>query len=312
MEHASDVTALSLPGSVLSIGSFDGVHLGHQALISRLVRLARQTGLPAVVLTFFPHPSVVLRGRQPALYINTPDEKAQLLGQLGVDFVVTQTFDAALSRWSADAFLDRLGLHLGLRQLVVGEDFALGYHREGNRIFLEQAAPRRGFTLEVVPPFLIDGEAVSSTRVREALRSGDVRRAAIYLGRRFGLPGTVVRGVGRGRRLGIPTANLGFWNERAYPAPGVYACWAETGGAIIPAVTNIGLRPTFDDGLLHPVVEAHLLDFSADLYDHAVRLLFVERLRDEQRFEGPDALAAQIHRDIQKAREVLQDEPPVP
>jgi riboflavin kinase/FMN adenylyltransferase len=306
MKHVSDVTALSLPGSVLSIGSFDGVHLGHQALVSRLVQHARLARLPAVVLTFFPHPSVVLRGRQPALYINTPDEKAELLAGLGVDYVVTRTFDVGLSHLSADAFLDLLRTHLGLRALVVGEDFALGYRREGGRIFLEQAAPQRGFRLEIVPPLMLDGEPVSSTRVREALRSGDVRRAAAYLGRPFVLPGTVVRGVGRGRKLGIPTANLGFWNERAYPAPGVYACWAEFAGKTYPAVTNIGMRPTFNDGLLHPVVEAHLLGFSEDLYDQEVRLSFVERLRDEQRFEGAEALSAQISRDIERARTILQ------
>jgi riboflavin kinase/FMN adenylyltransferase len=305
MRHVSDVTALSLPGSVLSIGSFDGVHLGHRALISRVVKAARRDGRPSVVLTFFPHPSVVLRGRQPALYINTPDEKAELLGSLGVDYVITQTFDAALSHLSADAFLDLLQTHLGMRALVVGEDFALGYRREGGRIFLEAVGPRRGFRLEIVPPLMLDGEPVSSTRVREALRSGDVRRAAAYLGRPFTLPGTVVRGVGRGRKLGIPTVNLGFWNERAYPAPGVYACWAEVNGSTHPAVTNIGMRPTFDDGLLHPVVESHLLDMTDDLYDRDVRLSFVDRLRDEQRFDGPAALAAQIARDIQKARDLL-------
>jgi riboflavin kinase/FMN adenylyltransferase len=305
MSRAASLDELHLPASVLTIGSFDGVHRGHQALVREMVDDARQMGIPAVVLTFFPHPSVVLRGRRPSFYIMTPDEKAAALTALGVDTVVTQPFDQALAHISAGDFLARLRQHLGFKGLWVGEDFALGHRREGNRLFLEAAGREQGFALHVVSPFLMGGEAVSSTRVREALRSGDVARAASYLGRPFTLPGKVVRGAGRGRRLGYPTANLDFWDERAYPGVGVYACWVQAGGRRLASVTNIGLRPTFEVDAQRPIIEAHLLDAQIDLYDQEITLVFVERLRDERRFDGPEALREQIARDIGRARALL-------
>ena len=308
MTRADRLDQLHLPASVLTIGSFDGVHRGHQALIDMMVADARRLGVPAVVLTFFPHPSVVLRGRRPTFYIMTPDEKAGALADLGVDVVITQPFDLALARIAAADFLALLRRHLGFRSLWIGEDFSLGHRREGNRLFLEGAARRDGFELHALPPFRMGGEAVSSTRVREALRSGDVARAASYLGRPFALPGKVVRGAGRGRRLGFPTANLDFWDERAYPGVGVYACWVLAGGQRLAAVTNIGLRPTFEDDTQRPIIEAHLLDADLDLYDQEITLVFIERLRDERRFDGPEALREQITRDIGRARAMLAEE----
>jgi riboflavin kinase/FMN adenylyltransferase len=295
-------------GSYIAIGSFDGVHRGHARLIESMTAgAARQEMLP-VVVTFFPHPSVVLRGRQPALYITTPEEKEVRLRSLGAQLVVSLPFDMELASVTAGDFLDRLESHLRMKGLFVGEDFALGYRREGNRLFLEQRSQADGFRLHVMPPLLVDGEIVSSTRVREALRSGDVRRAARYLGRPFVIPGRVIRGVGRGRRLGIPTANLEIWHERAYPGSGVYACWLEAQGSRYKAVTNIGYRPTFESEPSHPTIEAHLLDFDGDLYDRQVDLVFFERLRDERRFEGPEPLRVQIGRDIERARQMLEEE----
>jgi riboflavin kinase/FMN adenylyltransferase len=289
----------------LTIGSFDGIHLGHRALIQAVVANAREEGMPSVVITFYPHPSVVLRGRAPAFYITTPEERAALLAELGVEVVITQHFDHALAAVTADEFLDRLSTHLKFRDLWVGEDFALGHRRQGNVVFLEQAGARRGFRLHVLPPVLVGGEVVSSTRVREALRSGDVARAATYLGRPFSLPGTVTRGAGRGKSIGLPTANLALGEERAHPGAGVYACLADVAGGRFPAVTNIGVRPTFEGAAQRPVVEAHLLDFEKDLYGETIRLVFIERLRDERKFDGPAALLEQIQRDIQRARVIL-------
>ncbi len=305
MQHVRDLAEVRLPASLLTIGSFDGVHRGHQDLLGRMLGAAHGRGVPAVVLTFYPHPSVVLRGRKPAYYITSPDEKADLLRKLGVDIVITQTFDLDLSRVEAPDFLDRLTAQLGFQDLWAGEDFALGHQRRGNRHYLTRASAERGFRFHIVPPFLLEGEVVSSTRVREALRSGDVARAAGYLGRNFELPGTVKRGAGRGKQLGIPTANLEVWEERAVPGNGVYACFAELEGERMPAVVNIGMRPTFADNLNAPVVEAHLLDFEGDLYDRELRLVFVARLRDERKFSGPEPLIEQIGRDIQRARELL-------
>jgi len=305
IQRVSDLAQANLDGCALTIGSFDGVHLGHRALIRALVESARAEGVPAVVVTFYPHPSVVLRGRAPAFYITTPEERAALLDEAGVDMVITQRFDHDLAEVTADEFLDQLTHHLHFRDLWVGEDFALGYRRQGNVVFLEQAAARRGFRLHVMPPVLVGGEVVGSTRVREALRSGDVARAASYLGRPFTLPGTVIQGAGRGKSLNIPTANLAVAQERAVPGAGVYACLAEVPGRRLHAVANIGVRPTFEGGAHEPVVEAHLLDFEGDLYGSTLRLIFIERLRDERKFDGPEALLEQIQRDIRRARVIL-------
>ena len=305
MQHVHDLAEARLDGSTLTIGSFDGVHRGHQDLLGRMLADARGRNLPAVVLTFYPHPSVVLRGRKPAFYITSPEERADLLENLGIDLVITQTFDLELSRVEAPDFLDRLAAQVGFKDLWAGEDFALGHQRRGNRHYLAQVSSERGFRFHLVPPFLLEGEVVSSTRVREALRSGDVARAANYLGRHFELPGRVAHGVGRGKQLGIPTANLEVWEERAIPGVGIYACLAELEGERKPAVVSIGFRPTFDEALTTPVVEAHLLDFEADLYERELKLVFIERLRDERRFSGPEALVDQIERDIRRARELL-------
>ena len=307
MEHIHDLAAIHLAESDLTIGSFDGVHLGHQQLVRELVEVAHQSGRPAVVLTFFPHPSVVLRGRKPSFYINTPDEKAEILGNLGVDYVITQVFDLELSRVTAADFLDRLQNSLGVHNLWVGEDFALGHNREGNRAYLEQQANERGFQLHVVPPIKVQGEIVSSTRVREALRSGAVSQVEAYLGRPFKLPGVVVRGAGRGHKLGFPTANIEIWDERAYPRAGVYVCLARWDDEEASAVTNIGHRPTFEADGGPPTIEAHLLDYSGELYGVELSLVFLARLRAERRFPSPQALMDQIALDIQRAREIIAE-----
>lgn len=305
MQHLRHLDQLSLENCALTIGSFDGVHKGHQALVDQLVQSARAGSGVAVVLTFYPHPSVVLRGRKPAFYINTPDEKAQLLGELGVDIVVTHPFDLAMSKVSAEDFLDHLEARCHFRDLWVGEDFALGHNRRGDRFFLQAEAKERGFRLHTLKPVLVGGEIVSSTRVREALRSGDVARVEQYLGRKFVIPGVVKPGAGRGRDLGFPTANLEVWDERAFPRRGVYVCMAEVGGQSWKAVTNIGVRPTFDNDEAVPVIEAHLLGFDGDIYGKEMRLSFVARLRDERRFANPEALIARVKLDIERAEEIL-------
>lgn len=310
MQHHHDLRQLELDSSALTIGSFDGVHLGHQDLVRRLVESARQAGRPSVVLSFYPHPAVVLQKRDLPFYINTPDEKAAQLAELGVDHVITHTFDLKLSKLQPEQFLELLERHLAFRELWIGEDFAFGHERRGNRQFLEQASIERGFELRTVPPFKLDGEVVSATRVREALRSGDVARAQRHLGRPFSLTGEVVQGAGRGRQLGIRTANLELWEERAYPGRGVYACWAALDEERWQAVANIGVRPTFDEQHEQPIVEAHLLDFpeQRELYQQQLELSFIARLRSERKFSGPDALLTQIRRDIERARQLLEED----
>lgn len=305
MQHTNDLTSLQFEACELTIGSFDGVHVGHQKLVSEMATDAHDRDLPTVVLTFFPHPSVVLRGRQPSFYISTPDEKASLLGELGVDYVITKEFDRDVSRITAVEFLTMLREHLGFKHLWIGEDFALGHRRVGNRHFLKQSSEEFGFELHIFPPVLMSGEVVSSTRVREALRSGDVARVERYLGRPFVIPGVVIEGANRGKGLGFPTANISTWEERAYPRKGVYACLTTVRGTRRPSVTNIGIRPTFDDPVESPVIETYILDFDEDIYGEELELEFVARLRDEQHFPSQEALVAQIQQDVNTTRALI-------
>jgi riboflavin kinase/FMN adenylyltransferase len=305
MQHKNHLDEIRLDRCELTIGSYDGVHLGHQALLAEMVSSATGKNIPSVVLTFFPHPAIVLRGRSPSFYIDPPDTKALRLGELGIDYVVSHPFDKSLSRMRAEPFLRWLKDQLQFIGLWVGENFAFGYQREGNLRFLEEASSRFEFDLHVVPPVVDGGEVISSTRVREALRSGDVARVATYLGRPFSVPGVVERGSGRGKSLGFPTANLSVWDELAFPAPGVYACVAEVGARKLAAVTNIGVRPTFEEEGQGIVIEAHLLDYSGDLYGEEIKLSFIRRLREERKFARPEELLAQIRQDIQAAKKIL-------
>ena len=295
---------LDRPG-YLTMGAFDGVHRGHQALIGAMTAEAHAAGGAAVVLTFLPHPSVVLRGRRPSFYLSTPEEKADYLSALNVDALVTHPFNTEVAAIKAADFVQRLVTHVRLKALWCGEDFALGHNREGNVDFLRAAGERLGFSVHVQAPVLIDGEIISSTRIRQTLRDGAVEQAARYLGRPFRLTGEVVEGAKRGRQLGIPTANVFVGDERATPAVGVYACRAHHAGGSGLAVVNIGFRPTFEGADPRPVIEAHLLDFSGDLYGQKLSLDFHYRLRPEMKFPGIDALLAQIKQDIVLARTLL-------
>ena len=289
----------------LSIGSFDGVHRGHQSLIARLVAAAHADGRTPAVLTFYPHPRQVLRGWEPGYYLTDPAEKAELLGQYGIDLVVTYPFDDAVRQMRARAFVGELRERLGLADLWVGPDFALGYRREGDVPFLRALGAETGFAVHVIEEKLaLGGAPVSSERIRVALRAGDVAQAGDFLGRPYRLSGMVVHGDHRGRSIGFPTANLKVSEERTVPARGVYATWALAGGRRHASVTNVGVRPTFD-GAHAVTVEAHLLDYSGDLYDQVLAIDFVARIRDERRFAGVTELVAQIGQDVQTGRTLL-------
>lgn len=292
----------------VAIGAFDGVHRGHQAVIGEMVTHAYASGRLAVVITFSPHPSVFLRGRRPSFYLSTPQAKAAQLAALGVDVLVTHTFDARFAAITAADYVQQLVTKVRLSELWCGADFALGHNREGTVAYLQAAGARLDFQVKVQAPVLVDGEIISSTRIRQCLRDGAVEQATRLLGRPFRLTGQVVQGAQRGRTIGIPTANLALSDEDALPAVGVYACWAHTTHGVCPAVTNIGFRPTFNSPTPVPTVETHILDFSADLYNTELSLEFVARLRPEIKFAGIEALVAQIQRDILSAQEILKHE----
>jgi riboflavin kinase / FMN adenylyltransferase len=302
MRHVNSLEEANLlQPSVLTIGAFDGVHRGHQLLISEATEFARENHLVPVVLTFFPHPEMVLRGPKPGFYLTLPDQKAELLGNLGVELVVTHPFNDEVRHMRAAEFVNRLLRYLNMKALWVGADFAMGYQREGNIDFLRSKAQGHSFSLRVIDLMDAGGERVSSSRIREELVQGHVEEAARLLGRPYGLSGTVVEGAKRGRTIGIPTANLSVPDEQAAPARGVYAAWVIVNNSRHPAVVNIGMRPTFDGSGVQ-VVEAHLLDFTGDIYDQTLTLEFTARLRDEMKFAGVDALLAQIQHDIASAR----------
>jgi riboflavin kinase / FMN adenylyltransferase len=288
------------PASV-AVGNFDGVHRGHQALVAAAVARSRATGGAAVVLTFDPHPARVLRPQEAPAALTTLAQKEELVAALGIDRLVVVEFDTRLAALSPEAFArEVLQQALGARHVVVGESFRFGRGREGDPRRLEALGASLGFAVEVVPPLLEGGRAISSSRVREALESGDVGEARTLLGRDYFVDGEVVRGDGRGRTIGVPTANLAP-EEQILPANGVYAARCRTGaGAWHAAAVNVGERPTFGGGRVR--LEAHLLDFEGDLYGARLRMAFHERLRGEQRFDGKDALVAQIRRDIEAVR----------
>ncbi len=313
MQHFTSLEPLHLSGAWVTIGAFDGVHRGHQALLRAFVTEAHAHAAPAVVVTFYPHPAEVLGNRPNPFYLSTPEEKAALIAGLGADVLITHPFNRQVARRRARDFMEDLQAHLGLRRLWVGYDFALGRNREGDIPALRRLGEALGYTLHVVEAYRLDGEVVSSSRIRKALAQGEVALAGRLLGRPYAVPGEVVPGDGRGRLLGFPTANLAVWPRRMMPAAGVYACWAETAAGTHPAVVNLGVRPTFEPHPAAPRLEAHLLDFSGDLYGQTLTLHFIARLRPEQRFPSAEALAAQIARDVAAARETLRrSRPPTP
>jgi riboflavin kinase/FMN adenylyltransferase len=292
----------------LTIGNFDGVHRGHQALVSQMVQAAHDTDCLAGLLTFDPHPLSVLRPDVPLAYLTSADERAEVLAALGLDFVLVMPFSRQVAALSAAEFMSTLAGNIPLRALWIGPDFALGRGREGNAARLSEIGASLGYSVQIVPPFDWQGQPVRSSRVRTLLgEDGDATLAAEMLGKPYQVWGTVTTGAQRGRTIGFPTANLALPPERLAPANGVYACWAWRAARGTPAVVNVGVRPTFDNA--HRSIEAFLLDFSGDLYGETMGLSFVARLRGEQRFSSIDALVQQIEADVASARRVLGDPP---
>ncbi len=299
LQHATESLTLTGPTG-LTIGAFDGVHLGHQALIRRMVSEAHQAGMQAVVLTFDPLPSRVLGHNRHGI-LSPLEDKLEFLETLGPDGVVVQPFNRRVARISATDFVAWLVERLALRALWVGPDFALGHNHEGNVPFLKTLGAQYGFAVHVLAETIhLDGAPVRSSRIRRALLDGDLAQANTCLGRPYRLTGVVEHGDQRGRRLGFPTANVRVHAEQLLPAHGVYICQAHLHTTHHVALVNIGTRPTFDQDKL--TVEAHLLDFAQDIYGTVLKLDFLQRLRPELRFASVEALVAQMQADLENAR----------
>lgn len=289
--------------SAVALGVFDGVHLGHRAILGAAVAHARATGSPALACTFEPHPLEVLQPGRAPQPITTLDERLDLIAACGIDGAVVLDFTPALAAMESEAFVKEVLVdRLAARQVVVGVDHRFGRGARGDARLLRALGPSVGFRVDVIEPLAVDGVAVSSTAIRAALGRGDLDAAARMLGRPYTLPGKVVAGAGRGRTLGFPTANVAP-DRPVLVAAGVYACRADVGGHSHPAVVNIGVRPTFGEDTL--AVEAHLLDFAGDLYGQTFCLTFVARVREERRFPSVEALRAQIAQDAETARRRL-------
>jgi len=288
---------------VLTIGTYDGVHLGHRWLLSHLVAEARREGGAAVVLTFDPHPRCIVDPDGCPPMLAGVDERLRLLEPSGVDRIVLLTFSRELSMWTAERFCDALTGAFPLRRLVAGPGFAVGHRRSGDLSFVRRYGAAHGFDVLTVDPLMRAGGPVSSSRIRGALREGRLDEANDLLGRRYELSGAVVHGAGAGKQIGFPTVNLDVDQGRCLPAPGVYAAWCEVAGEWCAAAASIGFRPTFGGDTL--TIEAHLLDYSGDLYGNRVTLAFEHRLRDEVRFPSIDALVRQMTHDVEQVRSVL-------
>ena len=290
-------------GAILTIGNFDGVHRGHQRIFSMVVGEARKQGGTALLLTFKPHPTKVLTPGHAPPMISTRDQRYRMFEESGMDVTVVQSFTREFSHTSAREFITQLLIpRLAPQKIIIGLPFRFGHNREGDVDLLIALGAELGFDAEGVGEVDIDGETISSTRIRRALLLGRIDDGNRMLGRPFELRGTVVSGDARGHHLSIPTANLDVENE-LIPADGVYVTQLDLGDEIIGSVTNIGVRPTFQGKAR--VVETHALDFQGDLYDRRVGLRFLSRLRGEQRFPSAEELVKQIKQDITRAREVL-------
>ncbi len=299
-------------GSVVTIGAYDGVHIGHRAVIAEVKRQAEAKGAKSVVVTFDRHPAEVVRPQSAPKLLTDLKQKLELLASTGVDATLVVPFDADRSTEPPEQFVrDVLVGHLGVRAVVVGGDFHFGKDRRGNVELLEKIGAEHGFTVDGLA--LIDDHGnpatdhkVSSTEIRALLVEGETERAAVLLGRYHEVRGPVVHGDARGRTLGFPTANVAVPTEICLPADGIYAGWYERpNGDVLPAAINLGRRPTFYDAQPYSLLEAFILDWSGDLYDEPAHVRFVKRLRAEMKFDSIDALVAQMQSDVVTARTVL-------
>jgi riboflavin kinase/FMN adenylyltransferase len=289
--------------TVVTIGTFDGVHLGHQHLIAEVRRHAHALQASPVAITFNPRPAEVLRPDKPSIYLCSLDERCRRLRAAGAETVIPVPFTLELAGVGAEEFATELVRTLGMRGLVGGPDLAIGRGREGTVDVMRSIGGRLGFSVEILDGFAVGGQVVRTSAVRKSLSSGDVLLAAQLLGRRYAVEGVVVRGDGRGRTIGVPTANVATPTNIALPGNGVYAVRFQVDGRQLNGAANLGVRPTFDGA--GRSFEVHLLDFDANIYDQHCTVEFVSRLRAEQRFGSVDELVGQIRRDIDDARREL-------
>jgi riboflavin kinase/FMN adenylyltransferase len=304
MEIEQELVTIAPKGeTLLTIGVFDGVHAGHHYLLEKLQQRAAEKNLLSGVVTFKPHPQSVLHPHNQLPSLSNLEDRIRAFQELGVNIVAVLTFTHKVAQLSAREFMSLVKKQLRMRGIMVGPDFALGRGGEGNINMLRALGREMKFSVEVIPPFTINGEVVSSTLIRRALDQGDMRKVERLMGRYFHLIGKVITSDKRGRVLGFPTANLDIKPQQALPGNGIYATIAQVDGKKFPSATNIGIRPTFGEG--GKTVETHLLNYKGDLYGKDMRLEFVQKLRDEQRFPSSEELKVQIEKDVRAVEAIL-------
>ncbi len=293
-------------GAWVTIGSFDGVHIGHQQIIKTLTEGAKAENSASVIVTFFPHPAKVLRPFPDPFYLSTPEEKDATLTKLGLNSVLTISFSRKLASLTAFEFMSILHNQLKFSCLLIGHDFRLGANREGDLQKLREIGEQLGYCVRAIEPLQLTSQVISSSLIRKSISEGDIHTANVMLGQEYSVSGEIVHGDGRGRHIGIPTANIEPWKEKLIPKIGVYTAFARLEGRRYKAVVNIGRRPTFYDQPALQTIEVHLLDFDKDIYGSRLSLDFVGRIRDEVKFNSADELMVQIRKDIMGSREALE------
>ena len=292
----------------ITIGSFDGIHLGHQKIIDNLVKGAKINGAPSIVITFYPHPAVCIRNITDPYYLTSPEEKDQILSKLGVNSILTIHFDHTISQLSPRDFISTLHRQLKFSCLLVGYDFHLGADREGSLKILKYLGDKMGFCVRAIKPLQKQSKPISSSAIRSVLKKGDLSTANTLLGYPYSIEGIVIHGDGRGKHIGIPTANLSVWKKKLLPSEGVYAAFIYINKKRFPAVVSIGFRPTFYEIPEQQTIEAHILNFSDQIYGKQVKLQFILRLRDEKKFGSVKELIQQVRKDISDAEEALRND----
>jgi len=304
MEIEQELANITPQGeTLLTIGVFDGVHAGHRYLLEKLQQRAAGKTLLSGVVTFSPHPQSVLHPNNQLPWLSSLEDRIKAFQELGINIVAVLTFTPKVAQLSAREFISLVKKQLRMRGIMVGPDFTLGQGGEGNINLLRALGREMEFTVEVIPPFTINGEVVSSTLIRRALAQCDMRKVERLMGRCFYLGGKVITSDKRGRVLGFPTANLDIKPQQALPGNGIYATIAQVDGKQFASATNIGIRPTFGEG--EKAVETHLLNYKGDLYGKDMRLEFVQKLRDEQRFPSSEELKVQIEKDVREVEAIL-------